>query len=236
MVKKIKFAVIIQARMNSSRLKGKILMKIKNKSFLEILIERLKKSKKISKIVVATSNRQEDQKIIDLCKKKEIDYLKGPEKNVLKRYFLASKKFHIQNIIRITSDCPLTDHFLIDKFIKKFESKKKIHYLSNVNPPTFPNGFDIEIFTFQILKYFYNQKLTKNEKEHVTIKMKNSNFKKVNIKNKTNLRKFRVTLDNKRDLIFFKRLFKLLNYDYTVSYKKILNLIKTKPKLFNKDI
>ena len=81
--------------------------------------------------------------------------------------------------------------------------KKKIHYLSNVNPPTFPNGFDIEIFTFQILKYFYNQKLTKNEKEHVTIKMKNSNFKKVNIKNKTNLRKFRVTLDNKRDLIFF---------------------------------
>ena len=66
--------------------------------------------------------------------------------------------------------------------------------------------------------------------------MKNSNFKKVNIKNKTNLRKFRVTLDNKRDLIFFKKLLKLLNYDYTVSYKKILNLIKTKPKLFNKDI
>ena len=66
--------------------------------------------------------------------------------------------------------------------------------------------------------------------------MKNSNFKKVNIKIKTNLRIFRVTLDNKRDLIFFKKLFKLLNYDYTVSYKKILNLIKTKPKLFNKDI
>ena len=99
MVKKIKFAVIIQARVNSSRLKGKILMKIKNKSFLEILIERLKKSKKISKIVVATSNRQEDQKIIDLCKKKEIDYLKGPEKNVLKRYFLASKNFIYKTLL-----------------------------------------------------------------------------------------------------------------------------------------
>ena len=82
-------------------------------------------------------------------------------------------------------------------------SLKKIHYLSNVNPPTFPNGFDIEIFTFQILKYFYNQKLTKNEGtcNHKDEKLK---FQKVNIKNKTNLRKFRVTLDNKRDLIFLK--------------------------------
>jgi len=236
MVKKIKFAAIIQARMNSSRLNGKILMKIKNKNFLEILINRLKKSNKISKIIVATTNRYIDNRIINFCKKKNIDYFRGSEKNVLKRYFLAAKKFNVKNIIRITSDCPLADHILIDNFIQKFENKKSLHYLSNINPPTFPNGFDVEIFTFKILKYLNEQKLTDYEKEHVTIKMKNSKFKKVNIQNKNNLSKFRVTLDDKRDLVFFKKLFKFLNYDYNVSFNKILNLIKTNPKLFNRDI
>jgi len=235
MVKNTKFSVIIQARMNSSRLKGKILMKIKNKTFLEILINRLKKSNKISKIIVATTNRYIDNKIIDFCKKKNIDYFRGPEKNVLKRYFLAAKKFNIKNIIRITSDCPLADPVLVDNFIQKFENKKNLHYLSNINPPTFPNGFDVEIFTFKILKYLNGQKLTDYEKEHVTLKMKNSKFKKVNIKNKNNLSKLRVTLDDKRDLVFFKKLFKFLNYDYDISYRDILNLIKINPKLFNSD-
>ena len=236
MVRKNKFAVIIQARMGSNRLKGKVLMKVKNKSFLEILINRLKKSNKISKIIVATTNKKLDNTIINFCKKKNIDYFRGPEKNVLKRYFLAAKKFNVKNIIRITSDCPLADHILIDNFIKKFEYEKSLHYLSNINPPTFPNGFDVEIFTFKILKYFNDQKLTNYEKEHVTIKMKNSKFKKVNVKNKNNLSKFRVTLDDRRDLVFFKKLFKFLNYDYNISFKKILNLIKTNPKLFNRDI
>ena len=131
---------------------------------------------------------------------------------------------------------PLADHILIDNFIKKFEYEKSLHYLSNINPPTFPNGFDVEIFTFKILKYLNGKKLTDYEKEHVTIKMKNSKFKKVNIKNKNNLSKFRVTLDDRRDLVFFKKLFKFLNYDYNISFKKILNLIKTNPKLFNRDI
>ena len=236
MVKKNKYAVIIQARMGSTRLKGKVLIQIKNKSFLEILINRLKKSNKISKIIIATTNKHIDNKIINFCKKKNIDYFRGPEKNVLKRYYFAAKKFNVKNIIRITSDCPLADPVLIDNFVKKFEYKKNLHYLSNINPPTFPNGFDVEIFTFKILKYFYEQKLTDYEKEHVTIKMKNSKFEKVNVKNKKDLSKFRVTLDDKKDLFFFKKLFKFLNYDYNISFKKILNLIKTNPKLFNKDI
>ena len=87
MVRKNKFAVIIQARMGSNRLKGKVLMEVKNKSFLEILINRLKKSNKISKIIIATTNKKLDNKIINFCKKKNINYFRGPEKNVLKRYF-----------------------------------------------------------------------------------------------------------------------------------------------------
>jgi len=233
---KKKFTVIIQARIGSTRLKGKILKKIKNKTFLEILISRIKKSKKISNIIVATTKKKKDDKIVSFCKKKNINYFRGPEKNVFKRYYLSAKKFNVKNIIRITSDCPLADPILIDNFIKKFEYKKDLHYLSNINPPTFPNGFDVEIFTFKILKYFNAKKLTNYEKEHVTIKMKNSKFKKENVKNKNNLSKFRVTLDDNKDFVFFKKLFKFINYDYNINFKKILNLIRTNPKLFNKDI
>ena len=229
------FFAIVQARCGSTRLRGKILKKVKSLSFFEILIKRLKKSKQIDKIIIATTTKKIDDKIIDLCKKHGTDYFRGPEKNVLKRYYLAAKKFNVHNVIRITSDCPLADPDLIDKMINLFKKEKKLQYLSNTNPPTFPNGFDVEIFTFKILRYFQKKKLNSYEKEHVTINMKQSNFLKRNIENKDNLSAFRVTLDYKKDLIFFKKLFNYVNYDYDISLNKILNLIKTKPFLFNKD-
>lgn len=229
------FVVIIQARMASKRLKGKVLMKIKNKSFLDVLILRLKKSKQISKLIVATTFNKQDNKIVQHCKNKNITYFRGSENNVLERFYLTAKKFEAKNIIRITSDCPLADPKLIDKMILIFKKNNKIQYLSNINPPTYPNGFDVEIFTFKILKYYYNKKLTSYDKEHVTIKMKKSKFKKMNIKNNIDLSKFRVTLDYKKDFIFFKKLFKFINYDYNISLKRILNLMNTKPDLFNRD-
>ena len=236
MLKKKKFVVILQARMGSTRLKGKILKRINNKSILEILILRLKRSKKVSNIVVATTKQKQDDKIVDFCKNNNIDYFRGPEKNVLKRYYLTSKKFKIKNIVRITSDCPLVDPGLIDNFISKFQRKKNLQYLSNVNPPTFPNGFDIEVFTFKILKYFYNKKLSSYEKEHVTVKMKKSKFKKFNVLNNVDLSKFRVTIDDKKDYFFFKNLFRHFDYNYNVKFDKIINLICNKPTFFNKDI
>ena len=232
---KKKFTVIIQARIGSTRLKGKILKKIKSKTFLEILISRIKKSKKISNIIVATTKKKADNKIVSFCKKKNISYFRGPEKNVFKRYYLSAKKFNVKNIIRITSDCPLADPRMIDYMINKFQKTKGLHYLSNVNPPSFPNGFCTEIFSFKILEHFYQKKLTLYEQEHVTPKIKNSNFKKFNIKYKKNLHDVRLTLDYKRDLIFFKKFFKFIKYDYNISFKKILSLIKKNPKLFIKD-
>ena len=119
--------------------------------------------------------------------------------------------------------------------INKFQKTIDLHYLSNVNPPSYPNGFCTEIFSFKILEHFYRKKLTLYEQEHVTPKIKNSNFKKLNIKYKKSLHDIRVTLDYKKDLIFFKNFFKFIKYDYNISYKQILNLIRKKPKLFIKD-
>jgi len=171
MIKK-KFSIIIQARMGSSRLPGKVLFKHKNLSILDILINRLKNTRLIDKIIIATTNKKKDIKIVNYCKKNNIKYFRGSETDVLSRYYLAAKKYKIQNIIRITSDCPLVDYRIINLMIKIFKNTN-IDYLANTYPtPTnYPDGMDIEIFNFKTNKNtFYNAKLP-SEKKNITIYM-----------------------------------------------------------------
>ena len=161
--------VIIQARYSSTRFPGKILKKINGKSLLEILILRVKKSKLIDKIIIATTNDKNDNKVINKIKKLNVDTYRGSTNNVLKRYFCATKKFNktIKNVIRITSDCPLIDSKLIDKIVLKHE-KNNNDYTSNTLVPTFPDGMDIEVFKYEALKKAFKLAKTKFEKEHVT--------------------------------------------------------------------
>ena len=142
---------IIQARINSSRFNGKVLKKIKGKSILEIIVSRLRNSKNLSNIVVATSKNKNDKKIVDLCNKIKIDSFQGSEFNVLKRYYDAAKKYNAKHIVRITADCPFVDPSILDKMIDEY-FKIKVDYLSNINPPSFPDGLDIEIFSFETLE------------------------------------------------------------------------------------
>ena len=159
-------------------------------------------------------------------KKKKIIYFRGDEKNVLKRFYLSAKKYDSDIIIRVTSDCPFTDPKLVDKFLKIF-IKKKYDYYGNVNPRSFPDGFDIEIFNFKTLSRTF--KLTKNkyDLEHVTPFMINSRkFKKGNFSLKDNFSKIRVTLDNENDLKVIRYLAKYTNSKRYFSWKSILNKIK----------
>lgn len=124
-----KVLAIVQARYLASRLPGKVLKKINNRTILEILINRLQKSKRISKIIIACSSNKLDKEIIKIAKKIKIDYFVGSEKNVLKRYYLAAKKFKFNNICRITADCPLIDANIVDLVIKKFLRKELTMHL-----------------------------------------------------------------------------------------------------------
>ena len=172
---------IIQARYNSKRLRGKIFKKIKNKSVLETLIYRIKKSKKVDNIIIACSKNRLDNKIIQFCKKNKIDCFRGSENNVLDRYYCAAKKFKVKHILRITSDCPLIDPKLIDRLLNVYHAKK-VDFVSNVHPPTFPNGMDIEIFNFKTLKKIKEEAYKKHDLEHVTSYIKKNNkFSKINI-------------------------------------------------------
>ena len=201
-----KVIAIVQARYFASRLPGKVLKKVNNKTILEILIKRLLKSKKISKIIIACSSNKMDKEIIKIAKKIKIDYFIGPEKNVLKRYYLAAKKFKFNNICRITADCPLIDSNIVDIVIQKL-FEKKVDYASNAIPPSFPDGLDIEIFNFKSLAKTYKNAKSEYDKEHVNPYMKrDKNITKFNLKNEEDLSWLRVTLDEQRDYNLIKKI------------------------------
>jgi spore coat polysaccharide biosynthesis protein SpsF (cytidylyltransferase family) len=233
MLKK-KFSIIIQARMGSSRLPNKVLLKYKNLSILDILINRLNNSRLIDKIIIATTNKNRDIKIVNYCKKNNIKYFRGSETDVLSRYYHAAKKYKIQNIIRITSDCPLVDYRIINLMIKIFKNTN-IDYLANTYPmPTnYPDGMDIEIFNFKTLKNtFYNAELP-SEREHVTIYMwKSGKFKIKKITIKKNFSKYRFCIDYNSDFIFLKKIInKFKENIFNVSMLQLINFCKKNSKI-----
>ena len=236
MVKK-KITCIIQARYSSRRFPGKILKKVnKDLTILELLIQRIKKSKYISEIIVACSNNLKDKKIVQLCNKLNINYFRGSENNVLDRYYKASKQFKSDIIIRITSDCPLMDPMLIDNFVDIFLKKKKLDYLSNTIERSFPDGLDIEIFTSKSLYLAWKRSSTIFEKEHVTPFLStNKSIKKFNIRCKKDLSQMRWTLDYKEDLKLIIFIIKKFKSNIHFSWKNVLSLEKKNKSIFMKN-
>jgi len=233
-----KVLAIVQARFFASRLPGKVLKKINNKTILEILIKRLLKSKKISKIIIACSSNKMDKEIIKIANKVKIDYFIGSEKNVLKRYYLAAKKFKFNNICRITADCPLIDSNIVDLVIKNF-FEQKVDYASNAIPPSFPDGLDIEIFNFKSLAKAYKYATSAYDKEHVNPYMKrDKNITKFNLKNEEDLSWLRVTLDEQSDFNLIKKILENFKNKPFFNLKDLMKYYNKNKNLFliNKDI
>ena len=223
---------IIQARLDSTRLPGKVLKKINNKTILELLIHRLKKSKKINKIVIATTKKNIDNKILSIAKKISIDCFRGSENDVLARYFHCASKFKSNVIVRITADCPLVDYNLVDRIIN-FYFKKKLDYASNTLKRSFPDGLDIEVFSFNALKDAFKKCKEKNLREHVTpYIINNKNLKKKNFSNTKDLSNKRWTVDENIDYIFVKKIFEYFKKNLYFNYHDILKLEKKKPEIF----
>ena len=158
---------IIQARLGSKRFPGKVLKTVLNKSIIELVVDRVRLSKKINQIVVAIPNTKVDDKLFYYLKKRNIKIFRGSEKNVLKRFYEAAKIYNSKIIVRITSDCPLVDPKIIDSMIKLLIDKKK-DYVSNASPPSFPDGLDVEVFNFKSLRKAYFSTKDKYDLEHVT--------------------------------------------------------------------
>jgi len=211
---------IIQARMGSSRLPGKVLMKTdEGKPLLFYVIKQLQYSKKFEKIIVATTTNREDDVIEECVKTLGVECFRGNEKDVLDRYYQCAKKFSLSVIIRITADCPLIDPNIVDQVIEKFFSEN-FDYATNTLTRTFPDGTDVEVFSFDMLEKAWKNSVLPSEREHVTPFMRNkkNNFKLYNLESVMNLRDIRITVDRKQD------------YELV---KKIISKVKKRPILLN---
>ncbi|PEJ59106.1 acylneuraminate cytidylyltransferase [Bacillus sp. AFS002410] len=165
----MKVVAIIQARMGSTRLPGKVLLKVLNKPLLAYQIERVKRAKLIDEIVVATTTNEIDQKIVDFCEFMSLSYYRGSEDDVLSRYFEAASLYNADLIVRITSDCPLIDPTIIDTVINEFKlNMHHIDYVSNTVQRSFPIGMDIEVMSFSLIKTINQLQLPESYREHVT--------------------------------------------------------------------
>ena len=233
MVIKREVLAIIQARYNSTRFPGKVVKKINNKSILEILIRRLSKSKYISKIIVACTKSPNDKAIIEICKKLSIDYFTGSENDVLDRFYNSAKKYKGINIARVTSDCPLIDPEIVDQVINNFFAKD-VDYASNINPATFPDGLDVEVFKFSVLKEAFKKSKKLLEREHVTPFIKNNiKFRKFNLLNFKDHSSIRLTLDEKEDFTVIEKIIKNFNKNIYFNLKDILDLCNKNKTIFS---
>ena len=148
----MKIGIIVQTRMGSTRLPGKVLMKADESNLmLDYSINQLKNCKHADEIIIATSNLERDTPIEVHCTKSNIPFYRGDEEDVLSRFYDLATNTKAQVIIRITADCPFVDKSIISKAIKLFQ-ENNIDYLSNVLNRTYPDGLDVEIFSYKALK------------------------------------------------------------------------------------
>ena len=221
---------IIQARYSSKRLPGKVLKKILGTTVLERVINQVKKSKKINKIIIATSKHKSDKKIINFCKKNKINCILGPLNDVFKRFYSIIIQEHCKSFVRISADSPLLDYSLIDKAVTLF-NKNRYDIITNVFPRTFPKGFSVEVINSKIILNFLLKIKKKRHQEHLT-SFFYDNYKKFKIKNfynKINDSNINLSIDNLSDFIRVKNIIKFCKnkkygLDYTLLiYKKLFN-------------
>lgn len=225
---------IFQARIGSQRRPGKTMADICGKPLLEHIIERVKHCKLIEGIIVATTEKPQDDIIVELCDKLGIKTFRGSEKDVLDRYYQCSKKFSVDIIVRITADDPFKEPAVIDRAIQIVLSDPSIDYVSNTLKPTYPEGIDIELFTFQALEKAWKEALRPSEREHVTPYIHNHPdiFSLYNFENDKDLSGLRWTLDMEADLQFTREVYKRLYKEGEIFLMKdILGLLEKKPHL-----
>jgi spore coat polysaccharide biosynthesis protein SpsF len=223
----------IQARVSSTRLPGKVLKTILGKPMLEMEIERVQSCKTVDRVAVVTSVHPDDKKIVDLCEGLAIDVFCGSLENVLDRFHQAALKFKPDHIIRLTGDCPLIDAKVVDRMVSLY-LEQGCDYGTNCMPPTYPDGLDAEIFSFDALDTAHREASLPSYLEHISLFFEEQpeRFKIGNVSHSSDLSDLRWTVDEPEDFEFVKRVFEVL---YPVNPRfgmnDVLNLIEERPEL-----
>jgi glutamate-1-semialdehyde 2,1-aminomutase len=228
----MKIVALVQARMGSTRLPNKVMKPICGIPLIELLLTRLSKSKELDEIVVVTSVDKSNTPLVDHVCKLGYACEQGSEHDVLERYVNAARKYGADIVVRITGDCPIVDSDLVDEVIRQFKVKN-VDYFSNTNPPTYPDGLDVEVFTFSALEVSSREAQSNFDREHVTpFLINHKQFSKEVMNNHENLSHLRWTVDEPNDLQVITKIFNFFAPDILFSWQQVLYLQRKNPDLF----
>ncbi|MDD5096792.1 MAG: glycosyltransferase family protein [Candidatus ainarchaeum sp.] len=226
-------SAIIQARISSRRLPNKIFALISGKPLIWHVVDRLRRSRKVSRIAVATTTNPADDVLEEWCRENKIEVFRGSEEDVLSRYFHAAKAMGAETIVRVTADDPFKDPAILDEVVELFQ-KNKLDFAYNNKPPTFPEGLDVEVFSMAALEKAQAESRDQYEREHVTqyFYRHPEKFRQMNLANKEDLSRLRWTIDTEEDLGMARAVYKELYMEGGVFLTAdILRLIKEHPEI-----
>lgn len=235
-MKNTRVVAIIQARMGSSRLPGKVLRDIHGKPMLAWVVERTRKASSVSEVMVATTSDPSDDMVEQVCRQMSIPCFRGNIYDVLDRYYQAAREAQADVVVRITADCPLIDAGLIDTVVQRFVAEK-VDFAANRLPPpyqrTYPIGLDVEVVSFQALQRAWQEASEKHEREHVLPYLYESpgRFKTLTVDHETDLGSYRWTVDTFEDLEFIQKLFTLLPDTENFTWLDVLKIVEKNPQL-----
>ncbi len=228
--------VIVQARLGSTRLPGKTLEKIAGRPMLELVLDRAKAIPGIDGLVLATTDRPQDAALVEVARKRGLPWVRGSEEDVLDRFHVAVTEYPADVIVRISPDCPLLDPRVAGKVLATFqETPAQLRYVSNVNPPMFPDGLDTEVFSREALETAWREAELLSDREHVTpfIRKQPQRFNVENVPNDTDLSWERWTVDTASDLEFVRQIYEALCPSglRIFGMEEVLKLLRKHPEL-----
>ena len=224
---------IIQARVGSTRFPAKVLKTIEGKTLLELYVNRVKPSRKIDKIVIATTENPADDAIYKLAQRIQVECFRGSENNLLDRYYQCAKKFAADTVVRLTSDDVFVDHEVIDRGIELFE-KDGFDFITNHFKPTYPEGLDVEIYSFEALERSWLNAEMLSETEHVFPYIQNhqGEFRVLNFTQEIDRSGYRWTIDYEKDLEMAKKVYSYLYAKNPIFLQEeIIKLLEARPEI-----
>lgn len=229
----MKIVAMVQARMGSTRLPNKVMKPIGCIPMIELLLSRLARAREVDQIIVATSVDGRNQPLADHVRSLGYFCEQGSENDVLDRYVQAARKHQADVVVRITGDCPLVDPDLVDEVIRRFKAAD-FDYFSNISPPTYPDGLDVEVFTFKALEQASQESSDLFDREHVTPYLrKPGKFKTAAIQNNQDLSALRWTVDEPADFVVIENVFQHFYPRTDFTWGEVLTLQLEQPDLFN---
>jgi len=231
----MKTIALVQARMGSTRLPGKVLRSIVDRPMIELLLTRLSKSIELDEVVVAASEAKENDQLQTVVESLGYKCTRGSEKDVLNRFYESAKSLKADNVVRITGDCPLVDPALVDQCIKGYKNAG-VDYFSNVEPATYPDGLDIEVMSFKSIERANNETDSEFDREHVTPYIRCSDsFSKDLMRHAEDLSNQRWSVDEPEDLAVVTKVFEYFSPNILFTWKQVLELRKSHPMLFKEN-